>query len=395
MSTRQLVAREEQTVTDEIQNQLKTIYTPGTPITTPALFAGRHQLLAIAREARGAGMNYVIQGSAGLGKTSVARQLFSGPRCFWHTASGDTDFVSIFLAMLLSIDDAVTETERTRLTKAGVAVGADAIGTKAEFGTELNVKQVQVAAQKLDLNFVLDRVVKHQRQIDSIVIDEFQRIKDSKIHTQVVEVIKGLADRAANVTVALVGITSKGEELVKDPDYPRYLGRHVTVITLRPMTQSEALEIFKTRDAVFGVAFPLEIQQKISWISCGYPYVVHKLALNCCFAWLVRRIGQLISNSVVPWFRKHILRRKEIRVPDVKALSVVIEPDDLISSVRKFVNEYEGNHPRASETLQGLGEAEREQILSGGVEDIEVDDQYFPCYGRAKEYLKSPLSAPT
>ena len=389
MLNRPLKAREEQKLKDEILDQLKRVYTPGTPITKPALFAGRQQFLERVRQTRGAGMNYVIQGPAGLGKTSFARQLFSGPQAFWHTASEDTDFVSIFLAMLLSIDGAVTETERTKLKKAGAAVGSDAIGTKAEFGTELNVKQVQVAAQKLDLNFVLDRVVKREKKIDSIVIDEFQRIKDTKIHTQVVEVIKGLADRGANVTVALVGVTTQGEELVRDPEYPKYLGRHVTVIRLRPMTESEALEIFQRRETFFNVAFPPEFQKKISWMSCGYPYIVHKLALQSCVAWLFRSTAQIVGTLIVPLFRKYILRQKEIQTPDLKTLSVSIERGDVISAVRMFVNEYEGNHPSATERLQGLGQTERERLLSGSVDEIETDDQYFPCYGRAKEYLKS------
>jgi hypothetical protein len=391
MSTQQLRAREEETVADELQDQLKHVYTPGTPITAPALFAGRQHLLATARQARGTGMNYVIQGSAGLGKTSFARQLFAGSRAFWHVASEDTDFVSIFLAMLLSIDDAVTETERTALTKAGVAVGSDAIGTKAEFGTEINVKQVQVAAQKLDLNFVLDRVHKHQSKIDCIVIDEFQRIKDANVHTQVVEVIKGLADREATVPVALVGIAGSGEELVHDPEYPRYLGRHVTALRLEPLVESEILEIFERRETAFGVTFPLEVQQTIGWISCGYPYIVHKLALNACFAWVVRRISEVISNSVIPWFRKHILRRKEIRVPDVKALSVAVEFQDLVFSVRKFTDEYEGNHPKAVETLAGLDRNERDQLLTGRAVESDAKDQYFPCYARAKEFLRSAV----
>ncbi len=358
MSNRPLIAREEQVVEDEVQNQLKRVYTPGTPITEPALFAGRHQLLETVRSTRSVGMNYVIQGPAGLGKTSFARQLFSGTRAFWHTASEDTDFVSIFLAMLLSIDGAVTEAETTKLKKAGVSVGSDAVGTKAEFGTELNVKHVQVAAQKLDLNFVLERVVRHEQKIGSIVIDEFQRIKDSKIHTQVVEVIKGLADRGSNVTVALVGITAQGEELVKDPEF-------------------------------FNVAFPPELQQKISWMSCGYPYIVHKIALQSCMAWLVRSTAQIIGDLVVPWIRKYILRQKEIQTPDLKTLSVSIDRDDVISAVQMFVIEYEGNHPLAAESLQRLGQTEREQLLSGSVDGIKADDQYFPCYGRAKEYLKS------
>ena len=349
-------------------------------------------------------MNYVIQGPPGLGKTSFARQLFCGARAFWHTASEDTDFVSIFLAVLLSIEGAGAETERTVLKKAGVSVGSDAIGTKADFGTELNVKQVQVADQKLDLNFVLDRVVKRQKTIDSIVVDEFHRIKDPKIHTQVVEVIKGLADRGANVTVALVGVTHQDEELVKDPEYPQYLGRHVTVIRLRPMIGSETLEIFEGRDAYFKMKFLPEIQQKISWISCGYPYIVHKLALQSCYAWLSRNVVRIATDWVIP-VAGTLLRGtlggvldpvfdffsgiKRNRTPDIKTLSVSIDPPDMVAAVRQFVNEYEGNYPLAMETLQGLRQTAREQLLSGSVEEIHTGGQYFPCYGRAKEYLAS------
>jgi transcriptional regulator with AAA-type ATPase domain len=97
MSNRPLMAREEQKVQDELQDQFKHVYTPGTPITEPALFGGRHQLLETVRLTQGVGMNYVIQGPAGLGKTSFARQLFCGAGAFWHTASEDTDFVSFFL----------------------------------------------------------------------------------------------------------------------------------------------------------------------------------------------------------------------------------------------------------------------------------------------------------
>jgi hypothetical protein len=389
MSNQSLTAGEESKVTDELQHKLNPVYTPGAPITEPALFAGRHQPLETVKQTRGIGMNYVIQGLPGLGKTSFARQRFSGTRAFWHTASEDTDFVSIFLAMLVAIDGAMTDAEKSRLVKAGVSGGSDAIFVKGEFGTELNVKQVQVAAQRLDLDLVLERVVRHQRKITCIVIDEFQRIKDPKIHTQVVQVIKGLADRGSHVTVALVGITAKGEELVKDPEYPRYLGRHITTIRLKPMTEPELLEIFQVRKAFFGVTFPPELQKKISWISCGYPYIVQKLGKQSCMNWAVRSAAQIISDFAVSWFKKHILRQKEVRTPDVRELSVSIDRDDVIKAVQGFVTEYEGNYLGAEERLQGLRQTEREQLLSGNVDEIEAGDQYFPCYGRAKEYLKA------
>jgi hypothetical protein len=237
--------------------------------------------------------------------------------------------------------------------------------------------------------------VEREKKIDSIVIDEFQRIKDPRIHTQVVEVIKGLADRGANVTVALVGVATQGEELVRDPEYPKYLGRHVRAIRLRPMTEAEALEIFQLRQNFFNVAFPPEVQQKISWISCGYPYIVHKLALHSCTAWLIRSTAQIVGDLVVPWIVKHtpiiknILPTKEIRVPDVKTLSVCIKQDDVIFAVRMFIDEYEGNNPHAEDSLRKLGQTERDRLLTGCVDEIETGDQYFPCYGRAKEYLKS------
>jgi hypothetical protein len=91
---------------------------------------------------------------------------------------------------------------------------------------------VRVADQKLDLNFVLDRALKHQKIIESIVIDEFHRIKNTKF----------------------------------------------------------------THKAFFNVGSPPEIQQMVSWMSCGYPYIVHKLALQACFAWLKRSLRQFSLN---------------------------------------------------------------------------------------------------
>jgi hypothetical protein len=389
MPNRPLKAQEEQQVKDDLQKQFKRVYTPTTPNIEPALFAGRQQLLETVRQTRGPGMNYVIQGPAGLGKTSFAGHMFSGTRAFWLTVSEDTDFVAIFLALLNRIGGADAETERTASKKADVSVGSDAIFTKGQFGIELNVKQVKVAAEKLDLNFVLERVKAHDNRVDFVVIDEFQRIKDPKIHAQVVQVIKGLADRGANVTIALVGIATQDEELVRDPEYPKYLGRHITVIRLRPMTDSELLEIFQRRQNEYNVKFPLEVQQKISWISCGYPHIVHKLALQSCMDWLIRSTKQIVVKVIWPGFLKYILRRKEVKAPDLKGLSVTIKTDDLITAVLKYIDEYQNNHPSARESLQRLAQTERERLLIGIVDEIEADDQYFPCYARAKEYIKS------
>jgi len=66
MPNRQLMASEAQKVKDDLYDQLRQIYTPGTPITQRALFAGRQQLLETVKQTRGVGMNYVIQGPAGL-----------------------------------------------------------------------------------------------------------------------------------------------------------------------------------------------------------------------------------------------------------------------------------------------------------------------------------------
>jgi hypothetical protein len=84
-----------------------------------------------------------------------------------------------------------------------------------------------------------------------------------------------------------------------------------------------------------------------------------------------------------------LFRSEGNQTPDVKTLSVSIDRDDVIAAARGFVFEYEGNHPLAADSLQGLGQAHRDQLLSGSVDETEAGDQYFPCYGRAKEYLKS------
>jgi AAA+ ATPase superfamily predicted ATPase len=190
----------DETEVAELQKELATIYTPGKPIDHPDLFSGRPDLLADLRaEMSVDGVDFVLYGERGVGKTSLWRVLLHGKCVQRHSASATDDFVSIFLRVLASLGEQFTEDERTQLAEISSSIGTDKV---ASIGSRLSSEDSErpVADRKLDLNFVLDRLERRAGDLDAVVIDEFQNISKQAVQTQIIEVVKGFADRGVDVS---------------------------------------------------------------------------------------------------------------------------------------------------------------------------------------------------
>ena len=104
--------------------------TPGKPIDHPDLFSGRPDLLADLRtEMSVDGVDFVLYGERGVGKTSLWRVLLHGKRVQRHSASDTDDFVSIFLRVLASLGEQFTEDERTQLAEISSSIGTDKVAS--------------------------------------------------------------------------------------------------------------------------------------------------------------------------------------------------------------------------------------------------------------------------
>jgi hypothetical protein len=347
---------------EELEEQLGEVFTPHAPISDIKLYSGRNEALSEGRTARDkSGMHLVIYGPRGIGKTSFGKMLF-GDRVLdhWYTGTNDVDFVAIFLTVLLRVNGAFTPAERSDLARLAGKLGVDKIAS-VEGTSELSTKDVVIAATKLDLNTVLDRVHQHQDQIKSIVIDEFDRIQNPRLREQIVHVIKGLSDRKCAVTMAILGTAESDRKLVRNAEYDEYLGRNVTPIELGPLGQQDVRDVFSRRSQLFGLSCPDAVSDTISWISCGYPHLVQLFGLHCASSWIERKL----ITDLIPWISqtsvvKSLLGRFRIKVPVLKVANVgiSIEECDLKAAAKKFVDRYRTNFPSAEPALEQLSASE-------------------------------------
>jgi Cdc6-like AAA superfamily ATPase len=203
----------------KLEKELSEVYSRNDPITEPKLFSGRRELLTHLQTYLSPGMtgvNFVFYGDRGVGKTSLVNILFSEYVVKRHTCSANDDFVSIFLSILSDLGEQFTDEERRVLEKTGLSLGAGTVSpiqTSVQEKTSSEHSQRPVASQSLDLNFVLKKLQNIQRELDVIFLDEFQNIKRLEIQTQIIEVVKGLADARMKPMIVIAVMCRTGTNL--------------------------------------------------------------------------------------------------------------------------------------------------------------------------------------
>ncbi len=329
----------------ELEKQLAKVYTPSNPITDSNLFSGRTGLLEHLRgQLLTTGTNFIFYGERGVGKTSFCNVLFTKYKVITHSCSTNDDFVTIFLNILSSHGLQFTESDRKLLADAGYKIGADNIlSVEGKIGAE--EAEEPVAKQRLDLNFVIKKLTNLQTQIDAIVLDEFQNIKRQEIQTEIIEVVKGLADKNIKLKIVIVGIADSDTQLLTSKEYPQYKLRHFTAVRIPKMEFEELQDIMDKRDQLFGIKFEPEVKRWIVEISSGYPQYVHKFALNSSISWLSENIipiGASIINFILSIFGK------SSTTISVGSINMNISANNLTTAVKQFIKEFDENYPEVA-----------------------------------------------
>lgn len=280
-------------VEKQLEDQLREVYTPGIPIRNPTLFSGRKAILEECRTHVGTGATLVIFGESGVGKTSFQNILTFDRRVFKIDASVDNDFVQLFRNVLVKLGETYTVTEVTDTSRIGGKAAFPTV-TSVSYDSSHEQRTEEIAPRKLDLDFVLERLEKRQAEIDFIVIDEFQRVTTDTMQSQILEVVKGLANRPVDVTLVLIGLVRSDKHFIRSAEYKRdYLGRHVLEVHIPRMTDTEIADILERR-AVFGIHFPPPAIATITNVSWGYPSATHRLARVAAGNWIARHITELV-----------------------------------------------------------------------------------------------------
>lgn len=240
-------------------------FTPSSPVDQRALFAGRiPQIVRLVDCCNEKGRHAVLYGDRGVGKTSLANVV--------HEELNITGWART----PCESEDTFTTLMRRMLKELSFTVKSAAVGFRKKEGAEEvvtladSVDQIETL-QVSDVTAILRNTAFNHW---FFVLDEFDRLTDSRCRRSVTDLIKALSDYGCGVTIVVVGVADDLSQLVQD--HPS-IERNITQIRLPIMSREELEEILQQRWQRLGMTAEQEGVRLISGLSCGFPHYTHLL----------------------------------------------------------------------------------------------------------------------
>lgn len=233
----------------------------GAPVAEEEMFAGRtpevsRMLEAVLDRAK----HVVLFGERGVGKTSIANVFWKRYNKALQTiiaarvqADPSDSFSSLWIKAI------------EELKAVGAATGrSDLIPLQTEYD-QVNPDIIRRELQKCRPN-----------AIPIIIIDEFDKLRDSDARELTAHVIKALYDNAdtINTTIIIVGVAEDIRELVEDH---KSLTRALTEIKMERMRSPELNEVLDKRLRLTPVTISGDARWTVVTLSRGMPYYVQML----------------------------------------------------------------------------------------------------------------------
>ena len=270
-------------------NELSKAFSPAAPVNTRDLFAGRlNEISRILNTINSRGLHAIIFGERGVGKTSLANfaKLFlandQGIVSMTNCNEGDT-FESIWDRIFSGI---VINRQYTPagFTAEQLQIPASAIGLVKK---PIDPGSVQGALSALSESYHI-----------TIIIDEFDRIKDDDQKCRFADTIKWLSDISCNVTIVLVGVAHNVEHLIMNHNS---VERALVQIKMPRMNNLELAEIIDKALRLQNVSMTIDPQAKdlIIYLSQGLPHYTHLIGRDSAIASVKRRSRHIADIDVV------------------------------------------------------------------------------------------------
>lgn len=264
-------------------------FTPSQPVSDASRFVGRAREISLALEAlQTDGQCLVVHGQAGLGKTSLVRQL-------QLIAEGDAELLSrlnlahlalgvdeLFTPIALSGGEGMASTEdllralQGRLAALAAPRRIQSIVVSSSIGT--NDGDTTYAERIGAIRDILSKLHAETDRRTLIVLDELDRLTSTR---GLASVIRELS--SSEVTFVLVGIARGVTDLLED--HPS-VGRQLSVVRLDPLTPGESADIVNHAVASIGgaIRFSSEGRKQLIALAGGYPWFVHGAGKLCLMA---------------------------------------------------------------------------------------------------------------
>jgi Cdc6-like AAA superfamily ATPase len=232
-------------------------FTPGAPINSRDLFAGRTKevervIATIFRR----GQHVVLFGERGVGKTSLAQTLFdflvvngiSNYQVARVNCSDGMDFESIWRSVFKQF---VFNSEESSTTLDGAL---------QQYPNPENIREI---FQLLNGPSI-------------VIIDEFDRLEDTEIERLMADTIKTLSDNSIETTLIIVGVADSVDQLIGE--HPS-IDRAIVQTAMPRMSTKELLEIVdKGMHRCEGLLLAPEVRRRLADFAHGLPTYTHLLA---------------------------------------------------------------------------------------------------------------------
>jgi hypothetical protein len=110
-----------------------------------------------------------------------------------------------------------------------------------------------------------------------LFLDEFDRIGDGRIHTEIVDLMKTISDQAVKVTLVVVGVASDVDTLM---DEHESIGRGLNEIEMPRMSTIELKEVISRGLAHAEMQAEDEAAEFVAQLSIGLPHYTHLMGLQ-------------------------------------------------------------------------------------------------------------------
>lgn len=233
--------------------RLARVFTPGAPVVSRDLFAGRvTQVLDITMAIAQPGKHVLLYGERGVGKTSLANVL------------------SEFLA---PISGANETTARVNCTSQD---NFYSIWAKAFRELNLEVPDSWSAHRLPDPDEVRSFLGK-VRPPAIVIFDEFDRIEDDDALSLMADTIKAMSDHVVATKLVIVGVADSIDQLIGEHESVQ---RAIEEIAMPRMDTDELISIIDTGLSVVGMQIRDSARRRIGKLAEGLPHYVHLLMLE-------------------------------------------------------------------------------------------------------------------